>query len=145
KADGHGAGYARNRPAGVPSDRLQQHRQRKHAADGDTAKQAAGGDDHPAIAGISHLQSPIRPSLAARRTRIAGTDRPLGVLITFFRGDWRRRNQAFAPERRIHSSRPTRPRRASPNGTSECSSTRPPKYRASGSLTTSRRSPTAFR
>jgi hypothetical protein len=34
-----------------------------------------------------------------------------------------------------------RPRRASPNGTSECSSTRPPKYRASRSLTTSRGSP----
>ena len=31
-----------------------------------------------------------------------------------------------------------RPRRASPNGTSERSSTRPPKYLASGSRTTSR-------
>src|SRR5262245_3127144 len=47
--------------------------------------------------------------------------------------------------RRSHSSKPMRPRRASPNGTSECSSTRPPKYRASGSLTTSRGSATAFR
>ena len=37
-----------------------------------------------------------------------------------------------------------RPRRASPNGTSERSSTRPPQYRASGSRTTSRGSPTAF-
>src|SRR2546425_3684914 len=53
--------------------------------------------------------------------------------------------QALACERRSHSSKPMRPRRASPNGTSERSSTRPPKYRASGSLTTSRGSPTAFR
>jgi hypothetical protein len=58
---------------------------------------------------------------------------------------WRMRDQAPACERRSHSSKPMRPRRASPNGTSECSSTRPPKYRASGSLTTSRGSPTAFR
>ena len=58
---------------------------------------------------------------------------------------WRMRDQAAACERRSHSSKPMRPRRASPNGTSECSSTPPPKYRASGSLTTSRGSPTAFR
>src|SRR5712671_6554746 len=58
---------------------------------------------------------------------------------------WRMRDQAPACERRSHSSKPMRPRRASPNGTSECSSTRPPKYRASGSLTTSRGSPTAVR
>src|ERR1700730_9442911 len=58
---------------------------------------------------------------------------------------WRMRDQAAACERRSHSSKPMRPRRASPNGTSECSSTRPSKYRASGSLTTSRGSPTAFR
>src|SRR6266850_6813125 len=54
-------------------------------------------------------------------------------------------DQALARERRSHSSKPMPPRRASPNGTSERSSTRPPKYRASGSLTTSRGSPTAFR
>src|SRR4029077_17208611 len=54
-------------------------------------------------------------------------------------------DQAFARERRSHSSRPMRPRRASPNGTSERSSTRPPQYRAPGSHTTSRGSPTAFR
>ena len=54
-------------------------------------------------------------------------------------------SQARACERRSHSSRPMRPRRASPNGTSERSSTRPPKYRASGSRTTSRGSPTAIR
>src|SRR5215471_7010558 len=35
--------------------------------------------------------------------------------------------QARACERRSHSSSPMRPRRASPNGTSECSSTRAPK------------------
>src|SRR5262245_1200771 len=35
-------------------------------------------------------------------------------------------DQAFAGERRSHSSRPIRPRRASPNGTSERSSTRLP-------------------
>src|SRR6266851_1226794 len=58
---------------------------------------------------------------------------------------WRMRDQAPACERRSHSSKPMRPRRAPPNGTSERSSTRPPKYRASGSLTTSRGSPTAFR
>src|SRR2546426_3153137 len=58
---------------------------------------------------------------------------------------WRMQNQALACERRSHSSKPMRPRRASPNGTSERSSTRPPKYRASGSLTTLRGSPTAFR
>src|SRR5262245_51294717 len=58
---------------------------------------------------------------------------------------WRMRDQAPACERRSHSSKPMRPRRASPNGTSERSSTRPPKYRASGSLTTLRGSPTAFR
>src|SRR5260221_4935616 len=58
---------------------------------------------------------------------------------------WRKQGQAPACERRSHSSKPMRPRRASPNGTSECSSTRPPKYRASGSLTTSRGSPSAFR
>src|SRR5262245_34600519 len=34
------------------------------------------------------------------------------------------RDQAPACERRSHSSKPMRPRRASPNGTSECSSTR---------------------
>ena len=54
-------------------------------------------------------------------------------------------DQALARERRSHSSKPMRPRRASANGTSECSSTRPPKYRASGSRTTSRGSPTALR
>src|SRR5262249_13881650 len=54
-------------------------------------------------------------------------------------------SQAAACERRSHSSKPMRPRRASPNGTSERSSTRPPKYRASGSLTTLRGSPIAFR
>src|SRR5882724_6176975 len=54
-------------------------------------------------------------------------------------------DQATACERRSHSSKPMRPRRTSPNGTSECCSTRPPKYRASGSRTTSRGSPTAFR
>ncbi len=54
-------------------------------------------------------------------------------------------DQAADRERRDHSSKPMRPRRASPNGTSERSSTRPPKYRASGSHTTSRGSPTAFR
>jgi hypothetical protein len=52
-------------------------------------------------------------------------------------------DRAAACERRSHSSKPMRPRRALPNGTSECSSTRPPQYRASGSLTTSRGSPTA--
>src|SRR6516165_12092094 len=57
----------------------------------------------------------------------------------------RMRGQAAARERWSHSSKPMRPRRASPNGTSERSSTRPPKYRASGSRTTSRGSPTAFR
>ena len=57
----------------------------------------------------------------------------------------RMQDQALACERRSHSSKPMRPRRASPNGTSERSSTRPPLYRASGSLTTSRGSPTAFR
>ena len=55
------------------------------------------------------------------------------------------RDQALARERRSHSSRPMRPRRASPSGTSERSSTRPPQYRASGSRTTSRGSPTALR
>ena len=54
------------------------------------------------------------------------------------------RDQAFACERRSHSSRPMRPRRTSPSGTSDFSSTPPPKYRASGSLTTSRGSPIAF-
>ena len=54
-------------------------------------------------------------------------------------------DQAAARERRSHSSRLIRPRRASPNGTSERSSTRPAKYPASGSPATSRRSPTAFR
>jgi len=56
-----------------------------------------------------------------------------------------KRDQAAACERRSHSSKPMRPRRASPVGTSERSSTRPPQYRASGSRTTSRGSPTAFR
>src|SRR5262249_22037357 len=58
---------------------------------------------------------------------------------------WQMRDQAAACERRSHSSKPMRPRRASPNGTSERSSTRPPKYRASGSLTTLRGSPIPFR
>src|SRR6478736_1712569 len=58
---------------------------------------------------------------------------------------WRMRGYAAAFERRSHSSKPIRPRRASASGTSECSSTRPPQYRAPGSLTTSRGSPTAFR
>src|SRR5262245_53425155 len=54
-------------------------------------------------------------------------------------------DQARACERRSHASRPMRPRRASPNGTSERSSTRPPQYRAPGSRTTARGSPTAVR
>src|SRR5256712_6798488 len=58
---------------------------------------------------------------------------------------WLLLGQALACWRRSPSSKPMRPRRASPNGTSERSSTRPPKYRASGSLTTVRGSPTAFR
>ena len=58
---------------------------------------------------------------------------------------WPLADQAAARELRNHSSKPMRPRRASPNGTSERSSTRPPQYRASGSLTTSRGSPAAFR
>src|SRR5438552_702459 len=58
---------------------------------------------------------------------------------------WRMQDQALACERRSHSSKPMRLRRASPNGTSERSSTRPPQYRAPGSRTTSRGSPTAFR
>src|SRR6516164_7280073 len=57
----------------------------------------------------------------------------------------RTRDQAAACDRRSHSSNPMRPRRASPNGTSECSSTRPPQYRPSRLLTTSRGSPTALR
>ena len=68
EADRHGAGYAGHRPAGIPRDRLQKHRQRKHAADRDTAKQAPGRDDHPAIARIFHLWSPLEISLGARRT-----------------------------------------------------------------------------
>src|SRR5215813_12320863 len=56
-----------------------------------------------------------------------------------------RQDRAFAGERRSHSSRPIRPRRASPNGTRERSSTRPPQYLAWGSSTTVRGSPTAFR
>ena len=39
---------------------------------------------------------------------------------------WRMQDHAFACERRSHSSRPMRPRRASPKGTSERSSTRLP-------------------
>src|SRR2546426_8134753 len=58
---------------------------------------------------------------------------------------WRMRDQAAARERRNHSSKAMRPRRASPNGTSERSSTRPPKYRASGSLTTTPGAPPASR
>ena len=58
---------------------------------------------------------------------------------------WRIRDHAAACERRSHSSKPMRPRRASPNGTSERSSTRPPQYPALGSRSTSRRSPTALR
>jgi hypothetical protein len=42
-------------------------------------------------------------------------------------------DQAPACERRNHSSKPMRPRRTSPNGTSERSSTRPPQYRAGAS------------
>ncbi len=61
------------------------------------------------------------------------------------RAVWRMQDQATARERRSHSSKPMRPSRASPSGTSERSSTRPPQYRASGSRTTSRGSPTAFK
>jgi hypothetical protein len=56
-----------------------------------------------------------------------------------------RLDQAAACDRRSQSSRPMRPRRASPSGTSEVSSTWPPQYRAFGSLTTSRGSRTALR
>ena len=42
--------------------------------------------------------------------------------------DWRMQDQPPAGERRNHSSKPMRPRRASPTGTSECSVTRPPQY-----------------
>jgi hypothetical protein len=54
-------------------------------------------------------------------------------------------DHVLACERRSHSLKSMLPRRASPNGTSDRSSTRPPKYRASGSLTTVRGSPIAFR
>ena len=64
EADGHGGGDARHRPAGVARDRLQQHRQREHAADRDTAEQAARGDDHPAIVGTAHFKSPFLLSQA---------------------------------------------------------------------------------
>src|ERR671930_167380 len=57
---------------------------------------------------------------------------------------WRMQDQAvaLARERRSHSSKPMRPRRASPKGTSARSSTRLPQYRASESRTTLRGSPT---
>ncbi len=58
EADGHRAGDAGHRPSGVLGDRLQEHRQREHAADGDTAEHAAGGDDHPAIVGRGHVGLP---------------------------------------------------------------------------------------
>src|SRR5215472_17850988 len=54
-------------------------------------------------------------------------------------------DQAAVRERPSHSSRVMRPSRASPNGTSERSSIRAPKCRASGSRTTLRGSSTAFR
>ena len=59
EADGHGGGNARHRPASVARDRLQQHRQREHAADRDTAEQAARGDDDPAIVGTAHCKTPF--------------------------------------------------------------------------------------
>ena len=59
KADRHGARHAGDRPAGIPRDRLQQHGQRKHRADRDAAQQAAGRDNHPAIAGMVHCKSPF--------------------------------------------------------------------------------------
>ena len=43
----HGAGDAGARPAGVGRDRLQEHGQREHRADGDAGHQRAGGDDGP--------------------------------------------------------------------------------------------------
>src|SRR5262249_17276307 len=45
---------------------------------------------------------------------------------------WRMRGQALARERRSHSSKPMRPRRASPNGTTEYSSTPPPEVSGLG-------------
>src|SRR5260370_22980978 len=59
--------------------------------------------------------------------------------------DWRMQDQPPAGERRSHSSKPVRPRRASPTCTSECSVTRPPQYCASGLRTTSLRYPTPFK
>src|SRR5262249_60776834 len=59
---------------------------------------------------------------------------------------WRMQDQeALACERRSPSARPTRPRRGSPHGTGERSSTRPPPYRASGARTTVPGAATAVR
>jgi hypothetical protein len=44
----------------IPRDRLQKHRQRKHATDRDAAEQAAGRDDNPAIVRIGHFRSPTQ-------------------------------------------------------------------------------------
>ena len=107
-----------------------------------TRKQNAAVDG-PAAQGHGHenVRRGVRPlghgEASARRARQIARHDPLGVP--------RMQDQTLACERRSHSSKPMRPRRASPNGTSERSSTRPPKYRASGSLSTSRGSPTAFR
>src|SRR4030088_2481603 len=53
-------------------------------------------------------------------------------------------DQAPAPERRRHSSKPRRPRRASPNGTSERSSTRRRRYGSWRSLPRSPGPPPSF-
>lgn len=84
----------------------------------------------------SNTAAPIRRE--AQRT-------PLELARPSVQGALDGNTQAFVRACRSHSSRLMRPRRASPNGTRECCSTRPPKYRASGSRTTARPSPVAFR
>ena len=79
---------------------------------------------------------------AAVRRQAANSGSIRGCASWTLRGA--RGDQAAACEPRTHSSKPMRPRRALPNGTSERSLSRPPQYRASGSLTTLRGSPIAF-
>ena len=57
KADGHGARHAGHRPAGVPSNGLQQNGQREHRSDRDAAQKAARRDDHPSVARFGHRGS----------------------------------------------------------------------------------------
>src|SRR5260221_6746193 len=67
EADGHGARHFGMRPAGRLGDRLQEHREREHGADGDAAHEGAERHHHPAVArGGAHFFASTMERMPAR-------------------------------------------------------------------------------